>query len=284
MRSQFYHRIAHIFNLLLVSLLVSLLFAACTNGLRPNTSNTASANPSNTLDDIINTGIVRVAVPQDFPPFGMAVNNQPEGYDIEIAKLVAQDLGAELELVPVNSADRIPALQSNKVDLIISSLGANPERAKSIYFSIPYAPFFSGVYGGPATARVSSYTDLTTYTIGVTKGSLEDLEMTNKAPEGARIERYDDNSLTINAFLSGKVDLIATGNVVAAAIIQNNPEKNITSKFVMQNSPCMVGVRRGDVDLLQWVNVFIAHKRLDGELDQLAEQWFGEPIGELPAF
>ncbi len=284
MRSHLHHRVAHILNLLLVSLLVSLTFAACTNSAQPTASGTFSFGHSNTLDTVLSTRIVRIAVPNNFLPFGITVNDQLEGYDVEIAKLVASDLGVKLELVPVASADRIPYLQSNKVDLIISSLGANPERAKSIYFSIPYAPFFSGVYGGPETARVSSYADLGNYTVGVTQGSIEDFAMTEKAPEGTRIKRYEDNSLTIEALLSGEVDLIATGNVVAAEIIKANPEQNITSKFVMQNSPCMFGVRRGDFDLWQWANVFIAHKRLDGQLDQLAQKWFGEPIGDLPAF
>lgn len=283
MRSHLRHR-AHILNLLLVSLLISLTFAACASDDKPNSSGTTLSSQPNTLDAILSTEVIRVAVPNDFPPFGVTLNNQLEGYDVEIAKLVASDLGAKLALVPVASADRIPYLQSNKVDLIISSLGANPERAKSIYFSIPYAPFFSGVYGGPETARVSSYADLGNYTVGVTQGSIEDLAMTKNAPEGTRIERYEDNSLTIEALLSGEVDLIATGNVVAAEIIKTHPEQNITSKFVMQNSPCMFGVRRGDVDLWQWANVFIAHRRLDGQLDQLAQKWFGEPIGDLPAF
>lgn len=284
MRSHLHHRVARILNFVLVSLIVSLSLAACVNSEKLNTANNITSEQTNTLNTIISSGTVRIAVPTDFPPFGVTTTNPPEGYDIEIAKLVASDLAAKLELIPVASADRIPYLQSNKVDMIISSLGANPERAKSIYFSVPYAPFFSGVYGNPETAQVAAYADLSNYIIGVTKGSLEDFEVTEKAPEGTRIERYEDNSLTIDALLSGQIDLIATGNVVAAEIIKKYPEKNIASMFIMRNSPCMFGIRRGDVDLWQWANVFIAHKRLDGQLDQLAQDWFGEPIGDLPAF
>lgn len=65
----------------------------------------------------------------------------PQGYDIDVAKLIADKLGVKVELVPVTSANRVPYLQTNKVDLVISSLGKNAEREKVIDFSTAYAPF-----------------------------------------------------------------------------------------------------------------------------------------------
>src|SRR5471030_2507909 len=88
------------------------------------------------LDDITKAGTLRVAVPQDFPPFGSAGPDlRPVGYDIDTAKYLANKLGVVLELVPVTSANRIPYLTTRKVDLVISSLGENPERDKVIDFS-----------------------------------------------------------------------------------------------------------------------------------------------------
>lgn len=237
-----------------------------------------------TLDSIISAGVVKVAVPQDSPPFGsVGTDGEPQGYDIEVAKLVAEALEVDLELVPVTSTNRIPYLQTNRADLVISSLGATPERAKSIYFSsTPYAPFFSGIYG-PTDATVSGYGDLSGYTIGVTQGALEDLELTEKAPNDVEIKRFEDNSITISALLAGQVDLIATGNTIAGEVIQDNPNAGIENKFVMKNSPCYIGVRRGDLDMLEWVNVFIRHKRFSGEFDALSQEWFGEPL-QVPSF
>ncbi|MBE9181425.1 transporter substrate-binding domain-containing protein [Oculatella sp. LEGE 06141] len=243
----------------------------------------SASQAGSTLDQIISTGKVRIAVPQDSPPFGsMGTDMQPQGYDVDVAKLVAESLEVELELVPVTSTNRVPYLQTNRADMVISSLGATPERAKSIYFSIPYAPFYSGLYGAQNVA-VSSYEELAGKSVGVTQGSLEDLELTKQAPEGLEVKRFEDNSTTASALLAGQVDLIATGNTIANKLMQDNPTRTIENKFVMKNSPCYVGVRRGDLDLLQWVNVFVASKRLSGELDALSQQWFGEPL-ELPAF
>ena len=172
------------------------------------------------LSDIAASGTLRVAVPQDFPPFGsVGTDMAPMGYDIDMANLIAEKLGVKTELVPVTSANRIPYLQTNKVDLVISSLGKNAEREKVIDFTDAYAPFFNGVFG-PADVAVAKAEDLSGKTVGVTRGAVEDLELTKIAPPDATIKRYEDNNGTISAFLSGQVDLIATGNVVAAAILR----------------------------------------------------------------
>jgi polar amino acid transport system substrate-binding protein len=236
-----------------------------------------------TLDKILAAGKVRIAIPQDSPPFGsMGTDGKTQGYDVEVAKMLAEALEVEPELVPVTSKNRIPFLQSDKADMVISSLGATPERAKSIYFSIPYAPFYSGIYSASGV-NITSYANLTGKTVGVTNGSLEDLELTKRAPEGIEIKRFEDNSTTAAALLAGQVDAIATGNTIANGLIKENPNKNLERKFVMRNSPCYIGVRRGDLDLLQWVNVFVANKRLSGDLEDLSQKWFNEPL-DLPAF
>ncbi len=236
------------------------------------------------LDDILRAGVVRIGVPQDFPPFGFAdKDGQLEGYDVDVARLVAKDLGAKLELVAVASVNRIPYLLTGKVDLIISSLGVNPERAKVIAFSNAYAPYFSGVFGDPKV-QVKSAADLAGKTVGVTRGTLEELDLLKIAPKNATIRRFEDNNATLGALLSGQVDLIATGNAIAANLAQRNPGK-VEKKFVITDSPAHIGVRRGEHDLVAWLNVFIHyHKKPGGELDALARKWFGEPLPDLPAF
>ena len=243
-----------------------------------------AAQAGGTLNQVLEAGVVKIAVPQDSPPFGsVGTDGEPQGYDVEVAKLVAENLEVDLELIPVTSTNRIPYLQTGRADLVISSLGATPERAKSIYFSsIPYAPFFSGVYG-PDSQTVSSYEDLAGKTVGVTQGALEDLELTDKAPESIDIKRFEDNSVTVSALLFNQVELIATGNTIAGKVIKDNPSATIENKFVMKNSPCYIGVRRGDLDMLEWVNVFVRHKRFSGEFDTLSQEWFGEPL-EVPGF
>jgi polar amino acid transport system substrate-binding protein len=238
---------------------------------------------SATLDEIIYGGVIRIAVPRDFPPFGsMGPSGNLEGYDVDVANLIAKELGVRVDLVPVSSNDRLSLLLTKRVHLVVASLGVSPERAKAIAFSSPYAPFFSSVVGGP-NVKAKSLADLQGKKIAVTRDTLEDRELSKSAPKGVEIMRYPDNQATIQAFLSGQADLIATGNVVAASIAKSNPDKKIESKFVLRESPASIGVRRGEPELLHWVNVFVYDKKLSGELDQLARKWFGEPLPPMPA-
>ncbi len=232
------------------------------------------------LDTIKEAGVLKVAVPQDFPPFGsVGTNMQPKGYDIDMAALIASDLGVKLELVPVASSNRIPYLTTGKVDLVISSLGKNPDREKVIDFTDAYAPFYNGVFG-PADIGVKGAEDLSGHSVGVTRGAIEDLELTKIAPADLEIKRYEDNNGTISAFLSGQVDLIATGNVTAAAIIERNPPRKPEPKFLIKNSPCYVGLNKDEDAFKAKVNEIIAASIADGRLNAIAEKWLGIPLPE----
>jgi polar amino acid transport system substrate-binding protein len=235
------------------------------------------------LDQILEAGVVRVAVPSDLPPFGSrGPGGQLEGYDVDVAALIAKELGVRLQIVPVTSVDRIPALLTLRADIVVANLGVNPERAKSIAFSSPYAPFFAGVYGAPELA-VKGPADLKGRKIAVTRETIEDRALARLAPEGVEIIKFDDNEATLAAFLSGGTELVATGNVVIAALMKKTPDRKVESKFVLQESPASIGVRRDEPGLLHWVNVFVYHKRLTGELDQISRKWLGSPLPAMPS-
>jgi len=253
--------------------LITTLFAVAALGA-------ASFAHADALDDIIASKTLKVAVPQDFPPFGsVGPDLRPVGYDIDTAKYLAQKLNVVLELVPVTSANRIPYLTTRKVDLVISSLGENPERDKVIDFSVPYAPFYNGVFG-PASEKVSKVEDLAGKTVGVTRGAIEDIELSKIAPPTAVIKRYEDNNSTISAFLSGQVELIASGNVVAAAILAKNPPKKPEPKFLIKDSPCEIGLNKDEPRLKAKINALIEQGKKDGSFDRISQTWLN---AKLPA-
>lgn len=240
----------------------------------------APAARADALADITARGTLRVAVPQDFPPFGsVGTDMAPQGYDIDTAALIAKGLGVKLELTPVTSANRVPFLQTGKVDLVISSLGRNSDREKVIDFSTAYAPFYNGVFG-PADVAAADAASLAGRTVGVTRGAVEDLELTKVAPADAVIKRYEDNNGTISAFLSGQVELVATGNVVAAAIIERNPPKRPEMKFLIKNSPCYIGLAKGETALKSKVDEIVSAAKADGSLNAISQKWLKT---DLPA-
>ena len=122
--------------------------------------------------------------------------------------------------------------------------------------------------------------DLAGKSVGVTRGSVEDLALTDLVSGDVAINRYEDNNGTISAFLSGQVDVIATGNVVAAAIIARNPPRMPEMKFLIKNSPCYIGLNTNEPALLAEDNRIIAEMKADGSLNAIAQKWLHE---DLPA-
>ena len=243
-----------------------------------------SSSHADQLNDVLKRGSMKIGVPENFPPFGSVGKDfKHQGYDVDVAGLIAKNLGVKVEIVPLTSKQRIPYLTSGKVDLVISSMGANPSRAKSIWFSAAYAPFYSGAFAKKGM-KISSVADLAGKHIGLTGGTLEDLEITKVLPKTAKITRFGDNAATISAFVAGQVDVLVTGNTVAAKVTADNPALNIETKFIIKESPAFIGVRSGEMNMLQWVNVFILHKKLGGELNKLSVKWFGQKLPPLPTF
>lgn len=235
------------------------------------------------LSDILADGVIKIAVPESFAPFGsLGSSGEHEGYDVDVAKLIAEDLGVKLELVPVVSKQRIPFLETDRVDLVVSVMGANPTRAKSINFSSAYAPFYSGAFAS-SKLQISSPADLSGKTVGVTSGTLEDLELTKVAPSDAKITRFGDNAATLSAFTSGQVQVLVSGNTAAASLTEADPSLDIERKYIIKDSPCFIGVKKGNEDLLRWVNVFILHKKLGGDLNAISEKWLGQGLPPLPS-
>ena len=99
------------------------------------------------LESISAKKLITIAIPTDFPPYGfVGTDLKPQGLDIDMANLIATKMGVKIELVAVTSANRIPYLQTKKADLVISTLGKNPEREKVIDFTAGYSPFYQAVF------------------------------------------------------------------------------------------------------------------------------------------
>lgn len=242
----------------------------------------APAFADSALDAVMARKSIAIAIPTDFPPYGfVGTDMAPQGLDVDMARLIAAKLGVAAELVPVTSANRVPYLQTHKADLVISTLGKNPEREKVIDFTAAYSPFFQAVFA-PKTLSIKTAADLGGKTVGVTRGAIEDMELTKIAPPTADVKRFEDNNATVSAFVSGQVQVIATGASVAGNMIARNPQLGVEYKLLLKDSPNFIGVAKGDDKLRLKVNEIIAAAKADGEIDKLCLKWLGRPAGNLP--
>ncbi len=231
------------------------------------------------LDNVQKAGVLRVAVVLDYPPFGSVDSNlKPQGYDIELAFLVAQAMGVKAELVNVTGPTKIPSLSAGKADVLLN-IGRNEERAKVVDFSQAYAPYYIGVFG-PSDLKVTGVADLVGRSVSVTRGSFEDQLLTKMAPAGTDIRRFEDNNGTISAFLSGQTDMMSVGNIVAAAMLERNPPRRPEQKFLLLNSPVHAAVNKGEARLLDQVNAAIAASKKDGTLGKMSVRLLKQPLPE----
>ena len=244
-------------------------------GLGATLSLLAPFASAQTVADIKKKGEITVGMLVDFPPYGtMNTSNQPDGYDADVAKLLAKDLGVKLNLVPVTGPNRIPFLLTNKLDLLVASLAITPERAKQVQFSTPYAAATIVLYGDKK-ANIKAPADLKGKRIGVARASTQDVALTAIAPEGTEIRRFDDDASGMQALISGQVDAIGASTTVAAQIAKRVPPNTFEDKFILRQQQMGVAMRPDQAELLKTVNDFVAKNTANGELNKLYQKWLG---------
>ena len=227
--------------------------------------------------DILSKGVVRVIVFADVAPFSSTnARRELEGFDVDLAKQVAEALGVKLELVPATAANRIPYLLTDKADMNIAAMSVTAERAKQVMYSQPYADTSLAVYGPKATL-VKSASDVTKLKTSVAKGTTEDIVLSALNP-AADIMRMEDNATAVQAYLSGQSQLLAANSVVVVELAKKNPSKEFDFKFALRRAPAHVTVRLGEHSLVRWLDTFIFQSTLNGELNKLHVKWLGGPM------
>ncbi|MEO3388780.1 transporter substrate-binding domain-containing protein [Mesorhizobium sp. CAU 1741] len=230
------------------------------------------------LSDVTQRGTIRIAVPEDFPPYGaMGLDMKPTGYDVDVANYVAEKLGVSLELVPVIGSNRIPSLQTDKVDLIISVLGKSPEREAVIDFANAYGVLNNSVFA-EEDSGIAEAADLAGKSVSVLRGGIADMLITEIAPATSEIKRYEDETSNTQAFLSGQVDAIATGDIIINALKARSPRRMPEEMFILNTSPLYVGVKKGESTMIAKVNEIIAKMIADGTLESISQKWLGRGI------
>lgn len=241
-----------------------------------------AAQAQSQLDDVLKAKVLKIGVPTDYPPYGfVGPDLKPMGLDIDIANLIAEKMGVKAELVPVVSANRIPYLQTKKVDLVVSTLGRNEERLKIIDFSVAYAPFYQGVFALKSTP-IKSFDDLAGKTVAVTRGAMEDEMLAKVAPSTTIVKRFEDQAATTAAFAAGQTDVIATSVSNIGVLSQKNPNLGVEYKLLLRDSPCFVGIAKGEDALRTKVNEILLAAKADGTLEKLSQKWLKRSTGELP--
>lgn len=242
----------------------------------------ATANAESTLDQILRSKKIRIAVDVASPPFGILnKEGKPEGSEVATAQQLAKDMGVELELVQVPAPARIPSLVSGRVDVTISSISTTIERAKAVAFANPTGALEITIFG-PESVKVKTPQDLDGKRIGLTRATLEEVVVPKMAPPGAKIMWFDEISATIQAMLTGQVDVISMSGFAEKAVRDGNPDKKIERKMVVTTAYYAPIVRKADFELLNFINTWVFVNTHNGVLAKIYKANTGVDLPPLP--
>jgi polar amino acid transport system substrate-binding protein len=203
-------------------------------------ANTPAASADDSLAKIKAKGRLVVGINAEFAPFEfhMMVNGKDTivGFDLDLARDIAKDMGVELELKELSFDALLTTLQSGQVDVIISGLSATEERRKTVDFSIPY---YKGVQVLLTTKtnvpKFNSFSDLKNYKIGLQLSSLQDKLMQTLLPDGKYTKIESMNTLFLS-LKSNQIDGIVTTRIVSEMAVAANPDLAIADKVVIDDS------------------------------------------------
>ena len=235
-----------------------------------------------TVDEIIKRGKIQIAIDITNPPHGtMGADMQPDGYEVAIARLLAKSMGVELELIPVTSQNRISFVLTNRCDVLIAGLTVTSQRALQVWFTSPYSVNILGVIAEKSKA-ISKPADLAGLRVGTVRAQFGEPFLVKAAPPGTNIMRFDDLQATMQALLAGQVDAIAENWLIPNELNKLRPGRGYETKLDLSKGYWGMAIRRGQGDLLQWLNSFIFAIKAGGELNELHQKYIGLPLPEMP--
>src|SRR3984893_8547672 len=163
--------------------------------------------------EIKSKGKVVIGIQGDNPPWGFVNSSgKQEGLDADIGELYGKYLGVPVEFVPLEVANRIPALTAGRVDVLFATMAMFPDRAKAVQFSKPYVANII-VLIAPKTTEIKTNADMGKLkAIAVARAAAQDTQVTKNAPPGTNILRLDGDAASIQAMLSGQADAVG-GNM-----------------------------------------------------------------------
>lgn len=217
-----------------------------------------------TLDQIKEDGTVIIGVFSDKAPFGYVDDaGEYQGYDVEFANRLVTDLGTQVEWVATDPANRVPFLESNKVDIILANFTVTDERAEKVDFSLPYMKVQLGVVS-PDSALVKSVDDLAGKTLIVVKGTTAETFFEQEYPD-VELQKYDQYADAYNALLDGRGDAFSTDNTEVLAWAKENPGFTVGIDALGNEDTIAAAVAKGNDTLLGFI---------DDEIKALADENF----------
>lgn len=266
----------------MILMTITILVTGCSSSAdsKPAANSSATSSSDDSLSKIKEKGKLVVGLNAEFAPFEFhtMVNGKDTlaGFDLDLAKDIAKDMGVELELKELSFDALLTTLQSGQVDVIISGLSATEERRKSVDFSDPYYKSTQVLLTTKQSlGQFNHFDDLKDRKIGIQLSSLQDKLMQTLLPDGkyTKIESMNTLFLSLN---SNQIDGIITSEIVSQMAVASNPEFVIADKVQIDDSSLntpgvAVAVRKGSPSLQTQINGTIKRLNESGQMQKYVD-------------
>lgn len=217
-----------------------------------------------------------------YPPFEMRdERGEPAGVSVDLAKALGEQLGREVVIQNLPFDGLIPALKTGRIALIISSMTATLERAQSIDFSEPYLKTgLSLLVSARSDVQSIADADRAGKTVAVKKGTTGHI-FAGQQLHTARVLVLANEAACVLEVVQGKADAFIYDQMSVFKNWQKNPETTRAVLAPFQQESWAIGLRKGDAELREKVNAFLADFRARGGFEKLGAKWLGEQQAEF---
>ncbi len=222
-----------------------------------------------------------VGLDDSFPPMGFRnENNEIVGFDIDLAKAVAEELGMDVKFQPISWASKEQELSSGNIDCIWNGFAYNEERAATMTLSNPYIKgenYFILKNG----TKVTSQEELKGMKIGVQTGSIQaqDLE---KSEFGKSVEiiQYGDNLTAFMDLETEGIDALFCSNIIGNYLItsKNKDYETVPSENITISNGSVIAFKQGNIELKDKIQNALMELDKEGKLEEISEKWFGKDM------
>jgi glutamate transport system substrate-binding protein len=266
---------------------VALVAAACggddddtgtSDTTAPEEETATTFEAGSTMAEVLAEGTLTVGVKFDQPGFGLTnpTTSEVEGFDVEIAELIADAIGpdVEVELVEAVSKNREPFLQNGTVDLVIATYTINDTRKQVVDFAGPYFVAQQDLMVAADDDSISSVEDLEGKKVCTVKGSTSATNVTAAAP-GAEITLLDTYSQCAEGLGDGRYDAVTTDNTILAGLAQASDGAYKLVKAPFSDEPYGIGLPKGDDAFRDFLNDVLEESFENGDWAEAFESTLG---------
>jgi polar amino acid transport system substrate-binding protein len=241
------------------------------------------------LDEIKKRGYMIVATEDDYPPFEAVVNGKPVGYDHALLALLRKQAGFEIrqEILPWQGI--LPGVASGKYDSAITAAVITDERAKSLDFTMPISESTMAYVKRTSDDRIKSIKDLSGVTLGVQQGGasfqvLPALEAELKKSGGrlGQVVQFGNFSEAYQDLINKRIDAVIHNIVSLSTLVAEKPAQFTLGERVGDKSYAAWAVKKGNADLVQFFNAFLAGEKSNGDFKKLQAEYLRITFDDLP--